>query len=217
MPPDLKVTAATPGRRDPEAFRVELVHQGKQERGVATELTVPEECQERQVPRVTEDSTASLVFLERKDTGENRVLQVLQDPQERMAQEVKTARSDREVWPERVVLEVCLAPEGLLDLVDSVVFLDLTGKPVPKETWVHKESQGLLGNRVCLVHMVLSVLKVQSVLLVKKDLKGNKVWLASLVLTALLVTQAKRVLRARKEQLVFLVLWDPSATLGLVV
>lgn len=98
-----------------------------------------------------------------------------------------------------------------------MVFLDLMDKLVPKETWVHKESQGLLGNRVCLVHMVLLVLKVRLGLLVKKDLKGNRAWLASLVLTALRVTQAKRVLQARKEQLVILVLWAPLVTLGLVV
>lgn len=181
------------------------------------ELMVHEECQERQGPRATEVLTASLVFLERKDTEEKWVLQVLQDLQERMAKEEKMARLDREVWLERVVLEVCLDQEGLQVLQDSVVFLDLMGKLVLKETWVHKESQGLLGNRVCLVHMVLWVLKVRSGLLVKKDLKVNKVWLASLVLMVLLVTQAKKVLQARKEQLVLLVLWDPSATLGLVV
>lgn len=180
-------------------------------------LTVLEECQERLGPRVTEVLTASLVFPEKKGTEENRVRQVLQDLQERTAQEVKMARSDREAWLERVVLEVCLVHEGLQVLQDSVVFLDLMGKLVPKETWVHKESQGLLDNRACLVHMVSLVLKVQLDLLVKKDLKVNRVWLAWLVLTALLVTQEKRVLQERKEQLVLLVLWDPSATLGLVV
>ncbi|KAG7229044.1 hypothetical protein INR49_013163 [Caranx melampygus] len=150
------------------------------------ELMVLEECQERQGPRVTEVLMASLVFPERRDTEENRVLQVLQDLQERMAQEVKMARLDREVWLEIVVPEVCLAPEGLQVLEGSVV---------------HKESQDLLGSRVCLVHM---------------DLKVNKDWLASLVLMALLVTQEKKVLQARKEERVLLVLWDPSATLGLV-
>lgn len=214
---DLKVTVVTLDHRDPEVFRVHLVYQGNQEREVAMEPMVLEECQERQGPRVTEVSTASLVFLEKRGTEENRVLQVLQDLQEMTAQEVKMARLDREVWPERVVLEVCLAPEGLQVLEDSVVFLDLMGKLVPKETWVHKESQGLLGSRVCLVHMVLLVLKVRSGLLVKKDLKGNKVWVDSLVLMALLVTQEKKVLQARKEQLVSPVLWAPSATLGPVV
>lgn len=214
---DLKVTVGTLDHRDPEVFRDQLAPQEKQERGVVMELMVHEECQERQGPRATEVLTASLVFLERKDTEEKWVLQVLQDLQERMAKEEKMARLDREVWLERVVLEVCLDQEGLQVLQDSVVFLDLMGKLVLKETWVHKESQGLLGNRVCLVHMVLWVLKVRSGLLVKKDLKVNKVWLASLVLMVLLVTQAKKVLQARKEQLVLLVLWDPSATLGLVV
>lgn len=178
------------------------------------EPMVLEECQERRAPRVTEDSTASLVFLEKKDIEENMDLQVLQDLQERMAQEVKMARLDREVWLERVDLEVCLAPEGLQVLEASVVFLDLMDKLVPKETWVHKESRDLLGNRVCLVHMVLLVLKVRSARLVIKDLTGNKVWLVLLVLMALLVTQERKVLQARKEQLVFLVLWDPSVTLG---
>lgn len=214
---DLKVTVGTLDHRDPEVFRDQLAPQEKQERGVVMELMVHEECQERQGPRATEVLTASLVFLERKDTEEKWVLQVLQDLQERMAKEEKMARLDREVWLERVVLEVCLDQEGLQVLQDSVVFLDLMGKLVLKETWVHKESQGLLGNRVCLVHMVLWVLKVRSGLLVKKDLKVNKVWLASLVLMVPLVTQAKKVLQARKEQLVLLVLWDPSATLGLVV
>lgn len=203
--------------RDLEVFRVQLVHQGNQEKGVVTELMVHEECQERQGLRVTEVLMAFLVFLERRDIEESMARQVLQDLQERMVQEVKTARLDKEAWLERVVLEVCLDLEGLQVLQGSVVFLDLMGKLVPKETWVHKESQGLLGNRVCLVHMVLLVLKVRLGLLVKKDLRGNKAWLASLVLTALRVTQAKRVLQARKEQLVILVQWDPLVTLGLVV
>lgn len=217
MLPDLKVTAVTLDHRDLEVFKVQLGLQEKQERGVVMEPMVLEECQERQGPRVTEVSTASLVFPERRDTEENRVLQVLQDLTERMAQEVKMARLDREVWLEIVVLEVCLAPEGLKVLEDSVVFLDLMGKLVPKETWVHKESPGLLVSRVCLVHMVLLVLKVQSGLLVKKDLKVNRDWLALLVLMALLVTQEKKVLQARKEERVLPVLWDPSATLVLVV
>lgn len=93
--------------RDLEVFRVQLVHQEKQEKGVVMELMVPEECQEKEGLRVTEVLTAFLVFLERRDTGENRAPQVLQDLQERMVQEVKTARLDKEVWLERVVLEVC--------------------------------------------------------------------------------------------------------------
>lgn len=160
---------------------------------------------------------ASLVFPEKKVTEGNMDPQVHQDLQERMAPEVKTAPSDREVWLETVDLVVCSAPEGLLVLQDSEVFLDLMDKLVPKETWVHKENQDLLDSRVCLVLMVLLVLKVRLVLLVKKDLKGNRVWLVLLVLMALLDTQAKRVLQERKEQLGILALWDPSATLGLVV
>lgn len=163
----------TPDHRDPEVFRVQLVLQGKQERGAVTEPMVPEECQEREAARATEVSTASLVFLEKRGIEEGSALQVLQALQETMAREVKMARLDREVWLERVVLEVCSAPEGLRVLVGSVVFLVLMVNLVPKETWVHKESRGLLGSRVILVHMVLVVLKVRLGLLVKKDLKGN--------------------------------------------
>lgn len=93
---DLKVTVVIQGHRDLEVFRDQLVHQENQERGVVMELMVLEGCQERQGARVTEVLTASLVFLERRDIEENRVLQVLQDLQERMAQEVKMARWDRE-------------------------------------------------------------------------------------------------------------------------
>ena len=214
---DLKGTVATLDHRDPEVFKVRQGLQENQERGVVTALMVLEVCQESLGPRVTEVSTASLVSPERRDTEENTVHRVLRVLQERTAQEVKMARLDREVWPERVVLEVCLAPEGLKVLGDSAAFPDLMGKPVPKETWVHKERQGLMGSRVCLFHMVLLVLKVQSVLLVTKDLKVNKVWLGFLVQMVLLVIQEKRVLQARKEHLVILVLWDPSATLGPVV
>lgn len=217
MLPDLKVTAETRDHRAPEVSRVQLAPQEKQERGVAMELTVLEECQESLEARVTEVLTASPVFPERKDTGANMVLQVLQDLQEMTAQEAKMARLDREAWLERVVLEVCWGPEGLQVLQDSVVLLDLMVKLVPKETWVHKESQDLLVSRVRLVHMVSLVLKVRSGLPVKKDLKVNKVWLVLLVLTAPLVTRAKKVLQARKEELVPLVLWDPSATPGLAV
>lgn len=130
-----------------------------------------------------------------------------------MATGVKTARSDREAWLETAVLVVYSAPEGLQVLQVSVGFLELTGRLVPKETWVHKERRDLLDNRVILVHMVLLVLKVRSGLQVKKGLKVNKVWLASPVPMAPLVTQEKKVLQARKEQLALLVQWDPLATL----
>lgn len=175
---DLKVTVVILGHRDPEVYKVQLVHQENQEKGVEMELTVHEECQEKREARAIEVLMVSLVFPERRDIEENRARQVLQDPQEKMAQEVKMARLDREVWLERWVLEVCLAPEGLLAPQDSVVFLVLMGNLVLKEIWVHKEREGLLGNRVCLVQMVLLVLKVQSGLLVKKDLKGSKVCMA---------------------------------------
>lgn len=214
---DLRVTVAILDHRDPEVFRVRLVHQEKQENGVVMELMVLVGCQEKQGPRATEVSMASLDFLERKDIEENWVLRVLQDLQERMDPEERMARLDREVWLERAVLGVCSVLEGLRGLQDSVVFLDLMGLQVPKETWVLKEREVLLDSRVCLVQMVLLVLKVRSVLLVKKDLKVNRVWPALTVLTALLVTQEKRVLQARRELLVNLDLWDPSATPDLAV
>ncbi|CAG5896467.1 unnamed protein product [Menidia menidia] len=151
--PDLKVTVGTMGHRDPEVFRVQLVYQGKQEKGVAMELTVREGCQDSQEQRVTEVLMASLVFLERKDTGENMAPRALQVLLEKMVPEVKMARLDREVWQEIAVLEVCLDPEGLLALQDSADFPDSTGNLVPKETWVHKEREGLLDNRDCLVHI----------------------------------------------------------------
>lgn len=199
--------------RDPEVFRVKLDFQGKQERGVVTELMEREECREKREPRAIEASTASPVFLERRDTEGKQVQQVLQDLQEMTALEVKMARLDRGVWLVRVVLEVCSAPEGLKVLQDSVVFLVLMDKLVPKEIWVLKESRGLLDSRACPVHMVLLVLKVQSGLLVKKDLKASRAWLAWLVLTALLVILVKRVPQEKRERRVILALWDPSVTL----
>lgn len=172
-----------------------------------------EEFQERQGQRETEVSTASLGFPERKVTGESKDPQVLLDLQEMMATGVKTARLDRGEWLERAVLVVYSAPEAPLVLPASVDFLELTGRLVPKETWVRKESRDLLDNRAFLVHTVLLVLKVRSGLQVKKGLKVNKVWLALPVPMAPLVTQEKKVLQARKEQLVFLAQWDQLATL----
>lgn len=181
------------------------------------ELMGLEEFQEKLGQRATEVLMASLGFPERKVTGESKDLQVLLDLQEMMAKGVKTARLDREVWLEKAVLVVYSAREALQVLQVSVDFLELTGRLVPKETWVHKERQDLLGNRVFLVHTVLLVLKVRSGPQVKKGLKVNKVLLALPVQTAPLVTQEKKVLQARKEQLAPLVQWDPLATLDPVV
>lgn len=168
------------------------------------ELTVAEECQESQEARVTVDSMGCLVSLERRGTGESTVLLAPQDPQEMMAPEVKMERSDRGVLLEKAVQEVCWVLEGLLVLQDSEVYLDWMANLVPKETWVHKEREGLTDSRGSLDHKVWSVLKALLVPLVKKDLTVARDWLVWAVLTALLVTLERKDHQERKEVLVML-------------
>lgn len=162
-------------------------------------------------------STASQVFLEKRDTGGNSAQLDLLGPPERMVRGERTDRLDREVYPEIAVPGVFLAQEGLQVHQASVVSLGSTGNQVPKETWDHKANRDHLDSRVTQVHMVWWVLKVQSGRPEKKVLRVSRVLAASPAPTAPQVTQERKVLQERREQLVTLVPWAPSGTPGLAV
>lgn len=87
----------------------------------------------------------------------------------------------------------------LLDPLDLLVLLGLTGLMVPKETWDHKENQAHPGSRESPEHRVFLVLKVLSDHLVKKDLTAGRGCLDYLELMGLLVILVRRVHLERKE------------------
>lgn len=198
--------------RVPGAFKVLKDKLANLARGVVQELMVLVECLERLDQRATEGSTDSRGYPVRRDTGASQGQWDPWAPPERTDREVKTARSDREDWLERVVPEVCLDHAAPLDLLALPASLESTGLRVQKETWDPKESQGHLGSRESPAHRVFLDLKAPSDHLVKKDLRADRGCLDYPEPTGLLVILARRVLLERKGRRVRQVRRVPSVT-----
>lgn len=116
----LKGKAEILAHRDQEDFKAQLVHLENLARGAEMEQMEPEEFLENREPRATEDLMAFLVYLVKKDTEASKVPSAFQALQERTDRGVRMVRLDREECREKVVQEVCWAPEDLLVLLDSV-------------------------------------------------------------------------------------------------
>lgn len=194
--------------RVPEESRDHLDRWGRPGRGVVLELMELGGCLEKLELRVIEDLMVCPVSQERKATGARW------DPQDpkvllvRMDREARMERSGRGDWLERVAQEVCLVQEALQDLLDSLVWLELTVLKDLKETWVLKENRVHLASRASQEHRGCPDRKAPSDHQAKKALRVDQGCLDCLVLMDLLVILAKRVLLERKE------LWVSRAPRG---
>lgn len=113
-------------------------------------------------------------------------------------------------------LVVCLDPKVLLESPDLLVYEEMTGPMVPRETWVPKESQDLQVSREPQELREWQDLRDPSDLQERKVLQENQVCQECLELMALLVTQERRGPMAPKETRVPTVLRELSAILALV-
>lgn len=116
-----------------------------------------------------------------------------------------------------MVLEVCWDLVDLLDHLEALVLLELTGLKVSKETWDHKVNQAHPVSKEFQEHRVFLVLKAPLDHLVKKDLRADRGCLDCLELMVLLVILEKRVHLERKDRRVLLVLRDLLVIPALVV
>jgi len=113
-------------------------------------------------------------------------------------------------------LVVCWDQRVLLESLDLLVFEAMMGPSVPRETWVHKESQDLQVSREPQELRECQDLREPSDPQERKVPQENQVCQECLELTALLVTQERRGLLARRETRVPPVLRELLAILALV-
>lgn len=159
---------------------------------------------------------AFLVCPVTKDTG---VTQEQWDPQvlkERTERGETTETLDPGVSQVNQDLVVCSDPKVLLESLDLLVYEEMTGPTVPRETWVPKESQDLQVSREPQELREWQDLKEPSDPQERKVPQENQACQECLELTALLVTQGRRGLLAPKETRVPTVPRDPSAIPALV-
>lgn len=165
---------------------------------------------------MTEVSMAFLVCLVTKDTGATQEQWDPQDLKERTERGETTERSDPGVSQVNQDLVVCSDQKVLLESLDLLVYEEMTGPTVPKETWVPKESQDLQVSRGPLELRECQDLREPSDPQERKVPQENQVCQECLELTALLVTQERRGLLAPKEIMVPTVPRELSAILALV-
>lgn len=175
-----------------------------------------EECPESLDPRVIVVLMVFLVCLVTKDTGVTQVQWGPPDLKERMERGETMEKLDPGVSQVNQDLVVCSDPKVLLESLDLLVFEEMMGTRVPKETWVLKESQDLQVSREpqelreCLD--LREPLDPQE----RKVPQENQVCQECPELMVLLVTQERRGLLAPKETRVLMVLRELSVILVLV-
>lgn len=177
---------------------------------------MPEECQASLEPRVTEVSMASLVYPETKDTGVTQDQWDLQDLRERMERGEMMETLDPEVSQVNQDLVVCWDLKVLQESPDLLVFEEMTGPMVPKETWALKESQDPQVSREPQELRECQDLREHSDPQERKVQQENRVCLECLELMALLVTQERRDRLAPRETRVLAAPRELSAILDLV-
>lgn len=176
----------------------------------------PEECREKLELRVTVVSMAFLVCPVTKDTGVTVEQWDHQGLKERTERGETMETLDPGVSQVNQDLVVCSDPKVLLESLDLLVYVEMTGPMVPKETWVPKVSQDLQVSREPRELRECQDLRERSDPQERKVPQENQVCQECPELMALLVTQERRGLLAPKETRVPTVHRELSAILALV-
>uniref|UniRef100_A0AAV2K194 Uncharacterized protein n=1 Tax=Knipowitschia caucasica TaxID=637954 RepID=A0AAV2K194_KNICA len=201
----LREKVEIPALRAPGDNRAQWDLLENQEEGVELEPMEPEVCQGSLELRVTEALMVSLVCLATKGTGVTLAHWDLQELKERMGRGETMEMLDPGVSQVNPDLVVCLAPKVQLESPGPLVFEGMMETLVPKETWVHKESQALRDNRE------LQELKACLGLRALLDLQGKKVQLENLDYLGCQELMAHQAIQEKRDQL------EPKETMGQMV